>query len=350
MSYNKEIDYQAQIDEALERGDYVSAAKSEQSRNEKIDGEGLDYEKTNRFSGWLDPTDYSTIIKKQISSGAPKSDVSQTLKQRVTKASSTEGLEKYAYDDVYDEAIRYLMDYGKPEFKNSYGKTTENLLKSITEVKPFSYNPYEDELYEYYRQQYLREGNLAMEDILGEVASATGGVASSYAVSAAAQARESYNRKLTDKIPELYEQAYERYLDDIELDENSLELLLKLTEGEHQRYLGELEQYNTDRELEYMKEKDKRKEESEAKKEEADLMREEAALQREEEETRRKEEYERSQDEYEREQQQIENALEIWKYLGYLDPASAEILGLQPGLHTSDYDYKKAQQYRLYHK
>ena len=55
-----------------------------------------------------------------------------------------------------------------------------------------------------------------MEDLLGELSASTGGVASSYAVSAAAQARENYNRKLTDKIPQLYEDAYERYIDGIE--------------------------------------------------------------------------------------------------------------------------------------
>ena len=46
----------------------------------------------------------------------------------------------------------------------------------------------------------------------------------------------------------------------------------------------------------------------------------------------------------------IENALKKWDTLGYLDSESAMILGLSEGLHTSDYDYKKAQQYRLYNK
>ena len=72
MSYNKDTDYQAKIDEAVASGDYESAAQYEKSRNEKIDAEKLDYEKTNRFSGWLDKTDYSDVLKDQMSKGASK--------------------------------------------------------------------------------------------------------------------------------------------------------------------------------------------------------------------------------------------------------------------------------------
>ena len=50
------------------------------------------------------------------------------------------------------------------------------------------------------------------------------------------------------------------------------------------------------------------------------------------------------------EQDKIDNALLKWKQSGILDKEGAEILGLPEGLHTSDYDYKKAQQYKLYRR
>ena len=78
MGYEKEIDYKAKMDEAVKTGDYESAAKYEKIRNEKIDGEKLPYEKTNNYSGWLDTTDYSNIIKEQIKSGASREKVSDT--------------------------------------------------------------------------------------------------------------------------------------------------------------------------------------------------------------------------------------------------------------------------------
>ncbi len=318
MSYNKEIDYQSKINDAVANGDYKSAAKYEQSRNEKIDSEGLNYEKTNRYSGWLDGTDYSNVLKEQMSSGASRSSVSDTLKKRISKASGTEGLTQYAYDDVYDEAIRYIMGNGvfteRPTYKNSYENDISRLLEKLLNTKAFSYNPYEDDLYEFYRQQYIREGERAMEDLLGELSTSTGGVASSYAVSAAAQARENYNRKLTDKIPQLYEDAYERYINEIENDGSMLKLLQALSDGEYDRYLDSIELYNKERELDYKRESDAREEE------------------------------------YNQSQNSVNNALAKWKALGYLDEESARILGLPTGLHTTDYDYKRAQQYKIYNK
>ena len=53
---------------------------------------------------------------------------------------------------------------------------------------------------------------------------------------------------------------------------------------------------------------------------------------------------------YRKRQDRIENALNKWKNMGYLDSESAKILNLPEGLHTTDYDYKKAQQYKLYNK
>ena len=85
----------------------------------------------------------------------------------------------------------------------------------------FSYDVEDDPVYAAYRKQYAREGSRATQDALGTAASATGGIPSSYAAAAASQAGDYYASQLSDKVPELYQQAYNRYL-------------------------GELSQYNTD--------------------------------------------------------------------------------------------------------
>lgn len=326
MSYNKDTDYESKINEAVANGDYESAAEYEKSRNEKIDGENLSYKKTNRFSGWLDKTDYSNVLRDQMASGAPRNEVANTLNKRILKASGTEGLSHYAGDSVYEQAIRYIMgdslyNGGKPSFKSSYDNELSRLYKMLSQIKEFKYDPYDDELYEYYKKQYIREGNRAMEDLLGELSSATGGVASSYAVSAAAQSRNNYNEKLTDIIPELYNDAYERYLDSIDRQERNFNLLSDMVSDEYDRYLDSLNQYNKDREFEYQKLLD-----------EKEL------------------EYELDTAEYKRGQEKVETALRKWENMGYLDEESAKILGLPAGLHTTDYDYKKAQQYKIYNK
>jgi len=332
MGYNKETDYQAKINEAVKNGDYESAAKYEQSRNEKIDKENLSYEKTNKYKGWLDTTDYSNELRSQMLSKAPKTEVADTLKKRVEKASGTVGLDHYAYDDVYDKAMKYIMGYNesllyreKPQYKNTYQNDTENLYRILSDMKNFSYNPFEDELYKYYKDQYTREGERAMEDLLGEISAFTGGIPSSYAISAAAQARENYSKRLNDIIPELYDDAYERYLDDIENKEKQLDILTALSDSEYKKYLDSLSQYNKDREYEYDRYNKDREYEAERLAYDEELA-------------------------YKRQQDRIENALNKWKNMGYLDKESAEILNLPEGLHTTDYDYKKAQQYKLYSK
>ncbi len=333
MGYNKDIDYQEKINEAVEAGDYVSAANYEQSRNEKIEKENLPYAKTNNYSGWLDKTDYSNVIREQISSGASKSSVADTLKKRIKKASGTAGLTKYAYDDVYDEAIKYIRGNGSfdyeasvPEYRDKYSDDIEKAYRRLLNIDEFEYNPFDDELYEYYKLLYNREGHRAMQDLLGELSANTGGIPSSYAVSAAGQMLDKYNEKLAGKIPELYNSAYERYLKGIDTERDNLSMLAELSDTEYEHYLDELNQYNKNRDFEY--------------KTYGDYL---------DERFRQKEqEYDREDEAYDREQSAVENALKKWAQLGYLDSESARILGLDEGLSTSDYDYKKAQKYKIY--
>lgn len=357
MAYNKDIDYQAKINEAVSNNDYKSAAEYEKSRNEKIENEKLPYQKTNRYSGWLDDTDYSIELRNQMASGASKNKVSSTLKKRVNKASGTDGLSHYAYDDVYDAAIRYIMegnefsyDAERPEYKNTYEDEIRELLDSINDLKSFSYNPESDDLYRYYKAQYNREGKRAMEDLIGELSINTGGVASSYAVSAAGQMLENYNNKLTDKIPELYDDAYRRYLESLDFERDNLDLLQKLSDREYNAYLKELDQYNKDRDFSYETYGDMLDRDFRSQQFEAEQAYNKEKLDSEAKENERKWAQQEYENEQEKSQNDIENALKKWDELGYLDRESARILGLPEGLHTSDYDYKRAQEYKLYNR
>ena len=368
MSYNKDTDYQAKINEAVSAGDYKKAAEYEQSRNEKIDGESLSYQKTNNYAVWTEKTDYAADIQKQIASGASRSAVADNLEKRVKKASSTIGMEKYAYDDTYNAAIEYIMGSGgfsyekdAPKYQNKYDDYTQRLLKELTNRESFSYNPYEDDLYKYYRDEYIKAGNRAMEDSLGKLSANTGGVASSYAANAAGQAFNYYNTQLSQIIPELYKLHYDEYLDDVEDDYNRLNALMKLSDSQYEQYLNQLSAYQKDRDFSYGVYSDM-------------LAREDRLLEnnrsyelslKELAEEAEQNSFERSQKEYENmleekryndklaleEKQYNEKmALEKWDTLGYLDRASADILGLPYGTRTSDYDYKQAQKYKIYSK
>lgn len=75
----------------------------------------------------------------------------------------------------------------------------------------FSYDPQKDPAYNLYKEQYLEQGRLAMEDAQGRAAALTGGYGNSYAETAGQQAYQSYVQKLAAVLPELYKSAYDRY-------------------------------------------------------------------------------------------------------------------------------------------
>lgn len=261
MAYDKNKDYTTLIDDAVKAGDYYSAAEYEQQRNEKISSEGLDYTPTNRFSGWLDTTDYSQILNDQMSGGASAEEVAKTLKSRTQKASGTEGLNQYAYDDTYDRAMDYILNNNAasrefsyetaPEWASKYSQQIDELVNKLLNREQFSYDYRDDPTYRQYRESYAREGDRAMRDTMAEASAQTGGLASSYAAGAANQANNYYMSQLADKIPELEQQAYDRYMDELNLSLSDINLLQGLDNTDYGRYQDALNQFNTDRAFEY---------------------------------------------------------------------------------------------------
>lgn len=140
--YDKDMDYSQKMSEAAAAGDYAAAARYEQQRNEKIKGEGLtQYQPTNQYA--------------------------QYLPKRQTQSS----------DDILDR---------------------------ILNREEFSYDLDGDALYQQYKDQYLQQGKLAMQDTMGQAAALTGGYGNSYAQTVGQQAYNQYLGQLNAVVPELY--------------------------------------------------------------------------------------------------------------------------------------------------
>lgn len=138
-----------------------------------------------------------------------------------------------------------------PTYESQYDDDISSMLDSILNRPDFSYDPNTDPLYSQYKKAYNREGDRATADALGTAAATTGGIPSSYATAAAAQAGNYYASQLTDKIPELYELAYNKYLSDYNMDLTSLDALQAAEQANYAKYLNSLNQWNTDREFNY---------------------------------------------------------------------------------------------------
>lgn len=144
------------------------------------------------------------------------------------------------------------FEYGPaPTYNNRYDATIQDLISGILSRPDFSYDPETDPLYSQYKKQYNREGDRAVEDALGAAAAASGGIPSSYASTAAGQAGNYYAAQLTDKIPDLYQLAYQKYLNDYEMKRSDLSMVQGAEQIDYSKYLNDLAQYNTDRAFDY---------------------------------------------------------------------------------------------------
>ena len=139
----------------------------------------------------------------------------------------------------------------KPTYSNRYDQQINDLLQQYVNREKFSYDYKNDPLYANYRKQYQREGQSATQDALAEAAAASGGIPSSYAASAAAQAQNYYASQIADKIPELEQLAYQKYLDDASLQQSKISALQGQEQLDYAKYIDALGQYNTDRNFDY---------------------------------------------------------------------------------------------------
>lgn len=138
-----------------------------------------------------------------------------------------------------------------PEYVSKYQGLVDSLVKDVLNREDFEYDPESDPNYQQYKESYTRNGQRAMEDTLGQASARTGGLASSYAGSAAQQTYDGYMAQLSDKVPQLRQLAYQMYLDEENRDRANLEMLMGLEQGDYNKYLTQLGQYNTDRSMDF---------------------------------------------------------------------------------------------------
>lgn len=138
-----------------------------------------------------------------------------------------------------------------PTYTSRYQNQIDDLTRQILNREAFSYDPEKDPTYQQYKESYTRNGERAMQDTMGQVSARTGGLASSYAGSAAQQTYDNYMGALADKIPELKQLAYSMYQDEGNTQRANLEMLVALEQGDYAKYADLLAQYNTDRSFDY---------------------------------------------------------------------------------------------------
>lgn len=151
----------------------------------------------------------------------------------------------------------------------TYKTAVDDALNKIMNRKKFTYDLNGDALYQQYKDQYINQGRMAMQDTIGQAAAMTGGYGNSYAATAGNQAYQSYLQQLNNKIPELYQMALDQYNQEGTNLQNQYSMLANQynTEyGEYRDSVGDWQNqrdylsnlYNNERNFDYSKFSDNR--------------------------------------------------------------------------------------------
>lgn len=133
------------------------------------------------------------------------------------------------------------------EYSSQWQDQLQKTVSDITNRPKFQYSMSSDPLYQQYKQQYMRNGKMAMQDTIGAAAAMNGGWGSSYAQTAGQQVYNGELQKLNDRLPELYGMALEKY----QMEGNDLlsrySVLGDMENRDYSRHQDKMAQWNVDR-------------------------------------------------------------------------------------------------------
>lgn len=156
----------------------------------------------------------STSTTKGGSTSTTVTDNAAGKVDKLTEQKFNEYKQGYKPSQTVADAQKYLQDIlnKKPgAFQSDYKAQLDSLYDQVTGRDKFSYDMNADVLYQQYKDMYTKAGQKAMQDTLGQASALTGGYDNSYAQTAAQQTYQDYLGSLNDKVPELYQMAYDRY-------------------------------------------------------------------------------------------------------------------------------------------
>lgn len=283
-------DYEKEMKEIESRGnltaaDYKQLASLEAERNAKIDSlnssgtNQWNAQKTDKYSGWNTP-DYSKSINSMIDSYENGGTYNQSALDQIAaaqtgrqnKASGTVGMGQYVNDDFDKYVTEWLKNQQQapviPDVSAYLGSSYSKLEKLAGELddieKPgyssrwdpikndladealaYNYNDFlNSDTYNRLANRYYYNGNNAMKNTLGQVAARTGGLASSYAGSAAQQQFNDYMTRLEDAAYSMYNTERDNALE-------NANTAWKYADNDYSRFLDAMDQYNKDRNFSY---------------------------------------------------------------------------------------------------
>lgn len=133
-----------------------------------------------------------------------------------------------------------MADSSVKKWKDPYEDQLKNYLQQIENREPFSFDVNKDAMYQQLRENYERQGKLAMEDTIGQAATMTGGYGNSYAQTVGQQAYMQSMKDLNEMVPTIQAMAQDRYNKETEDLYTKYSLYKGLSDESYSKYLNDL--------------------------------------------------------------------------------------------------------------
>jgi hypothetical protein len=144
------------------------------------------------------------------------------------------------------EALEAYKATKPGEYSSPNQQLSEEALKNWQNYKPFNFDINRDALYNQYKNNYMTQGKLAMQDTMGQAAALTGGYGNSYANTAGNQVYQGYLTKLNEVVPALQDAAYNRYLQGKNDAYNNWQVLQSKEAQDYSRYMDSINRFNAE--------------------------------------------------------------------------------------------------------
>lgn len=129
-----------------------------------------------------------------------------------------------------------VADYEQPAYTSKYQNQIDSAMNTVTNREKFAYDPLKDANYQALAKVYSKQGEQAAQNTMADAASLNGGYGSSYGIAASQQARNDYNQQLASQIPALQEAAYNRYVNDYNMNLSALDALRTADDSDYGKH------------------------------------------------------------------------------------------------------------------
>ena len=156
---------------------------------------------------------------------------------------------KYVQSDAVTQAQQALQNQqaNKPgDYQSQWQGQLDDIYGQIQNRPNFSYDVNSDALYQQVAQNYMRQGQQAMMDTMGQASAMTGGYGNSYAQTAGQQMYNEYLMGLTNLVPQYQQMALQQYQLEGENLLNQYNMLMQQEDSAYSRWMDTVNQYYAD--------------------------------------------------------------------------------------------------------